>query len=89
MQIESEKDFPELRARFDKWRKSFPMFKHDVKKVEDTVEQLIKEYSISLMHYRQSKKRYYLAQAQTHIDEINRVIATIEKIELMALLSRR
>jgi archaellum component FlaC len=89
MQIESEKDFPELRDQFNKWRKSFPMFKHDVKKIEDTVERLIKEYSVSLMHYRQSKKRYYLEQAQTHIDEINRVVATIEKIELMALLSRR
>jgi hypothetical protein len=89
MQIESEKDFPELRERFNKWRRSFPMFKHDVKKIEDTVEQLIKEYSVSLMHYRQSKKRYYLEQAQTHIDEINRVVSTIEKIELMALLSRR
>jgi hypothetical protein len=65
------------------------MFKHDVKKIEDTVEQEIKAYSISLMHYRQSKKRYYLEQAQTHIDEINRVIASVEKIELMALLSRR
>jgi len=89
MQIESEKDFPELRERFDKWRRSFPMFKHDVKKIEDTVDLLIKEYSISLMHYRQSKKRYYLEQAQTHIDEINRVVATVEKIELMAILSRR
>jgi hypothetical protein len=89
MQIESEKDFPELRERFNKWRKSFPMFTHDVKKIEDTVEQQIKEYSVSLIHYRQSKKRYYLEQAQTHIDEINRVVATVEKIELVALLSRR
>jgi hypothetical protein len=89
MQITSERDFPELRDRFNKWRKAFPMFKHDVKKIEDTVELLIKAYSVSLMHYRQSKKRYYLEQAQTHIDEINRVVATIEKIELMALLSRR
>ena len=89
MQIESEKDFPELRDQFSKWRKSFPMFKHDVKKIEDTVDLLIKEYSISLMHYRQSKKRYYIEQAQIHIDEINRVVATVEKIELIAILSRR
>ena len=89
MQIESEKDFPELRDQFNKWRRSFPMFKHDVKKIEDTVDLLIKEYSISLMHYRQSKKRYYIEQAQTHIDEINCVVATVEKIELMAILSRR
>jgi hypothetical protein len=89
MQIESEKDFPELRDRFNKWRKSFPMFAHDVNKIEHIVEGHIQDYSISLVHYRQSKKRYYIEQAQTYIDEINRVVATVEKIELMALLSRR
>lgn len=89
MQIESEKDFPELRERFNKWRKSFPMFAHDVNKIESIVEAHIRDYSVSLIHYRQSKKRYYIAQAQTHIDEINRVVSQVEKIELMALLSRR
>ena len=89
MQIESEKDFPELRERFNKWRKSFPMFAHDVTKIEHIVEQHIRKYSVSLINYRQSKKRYYIEQAQTHIDEINLVISTVEKIEMMALLSRR
>ena len=89
MQIESEKDFPELRDRFKKWRKAFPMFIHDVTKIEDIVESHIQKYSIALVHYRQSKNRRYLEKAQTHIDEINRVVATVEKIELMALLSRR
>ena len=89
MQIESEKDFPELRARFVKWRRNFPMFVHDVIKIEDTVEELIKKYSICSMYYRQTHKLYYVKQAQGYIDEINRVIATIEKVELMALLSRR
>ena len=89
MQIESERDFPELRSRFKQWRKAFPMFAHDVNKIEHIVEAHIQDYSIALVHYRQSKKRYYLELAQSHIDEINRVIATVEKIELMALLSRR
>jgi hypothetical protein len=89
MQIESEKDFPELRTRFKQWRKAFPMFAHDVNKIEHIVESHIRDYSIALVHYRQSKKRYYIEQAQGYIDEINRVISTVEKIELMALLSRR
>lgn len=89
MQIESEKDFPELRNQFTVWRRRFPMFTHDVNKIEDTIEQLIKKYSISLMYYRQTHKPYYIKQAMGYIDEMNGVIATIEKIELMALLSRR
>ena len=89
MQIESEKDFPALRERLNKWKKQFPMFTHDVIKIEDTVEELIKKYSICSMYYRQTHKLYYVKQAQGYIDEINRVIATIDKVELMALLSRR
>lgn len=89
MHVESEKDFPELRNQIAHWRKRFPTFIHDVNRIENIVENHIQEYSIALVHYRQSRKRYYLEQAQEHIDEINRVIATVEKLELMALLSRR
>ena len=89
MQIDSEQDFPELRERFKKWRKSFPMFAHDVRNIETIVEGHIRDHGIALVNHRQSKKRYYLEQAQSHIKEINRVISTVEKIELMALLSRR
>ena len=89
MHIESEKDFLELRNQFTIWRRRFPMFPHDVRKLQNTIENEIKEYSIALMHHRQSHKRYYIEKAQSHIDEINRLILTIEKIELMALLSRR
>ena len=88
MQIESDKDFPELRKQFNVWRKRFPMFKHDVKRIETIVEQHIKNHSIALMMHRQTHGKSHLAQAQTEIDAINRVIATVEKIELMAMLSR-
>jgi hypothetical protein len=53
MQIESDKDFPELRKHFNVWRKRFPMFKHDVKRIEVIVEQHIKNHSIALMCYTQ------------------------------------
>jgi hypothetical protein len=88
MQIESEKDFPELRRQFSAWRKRFPMFTHDVHQIENIIEKHIQDYSIALVHYRQRHSTSYLEIAQKEIDEINRVILTVEKLELMALMSR-
>ena len=88
MQIESEKDFPELRRQFNVWQKRFPMFKHDVRKIEHIIENHIQKYSIALVQYRQTHSRSYLERAQTEIDEINRVLSTVGKLELMAMLSQ-
>ncbi len=88
MQIESDKDFKQLREHIENWKKRFPMFKHDVNQIQHIVEEHIQNYSIALVHYRQSHKINHLERAQKEIEEINRVLATVEKIELMALLSR-
>jgi predicted methyltransferase len=88
MQIESDKDFKELRKQFNVWKKRFPMFTHDVDQIETIIETHIQNYSIIMVHYRQSKSKSWLEKAQHEINEINRVIATVEKIELMALLAR-
>ena len=88
MQIESEKDFTKLRQHIDAWHKKFPMFRHDVIKIENAVEEHIKQYSIAMVHYRQSHKKHFLEQAESHILEINRIISISEKMELMAILSQ-
>ena len=88
MQIESDKDFKELREQFSVWRKRFPMFTHDVNQIENIIETHIQNYSIIMVHHRQTHSRSWLEKAQLEIDAINRVIATVEKIELMAMLSR-
>jgi len=88
MQIESEKDFTKLRQHIDAWHRKFPMFRHDVIKIENAVEEHIKQYSIAMVHYRQSHKKIYIEQAENHIKDINRIISTAEKLELMALLSQ-
>jgi hypothetical protein len=41
-----------------------------------------------MVMYRQTKNRSYLERAQQEIDAINAVLATVEKMELMSLLSR-
>lgn len=89
MQIESEKDFEELRNQFLVWRKRFPMFLHDVKHIERAIEKHIKQYSMLLVSYRQTRKESYLSKAQTEIDSINNILKTVEKMELMAMLSQR
>ena len=88
MEVESDKDFSELRKHFNIWRKRWPMFKHDVNRIEAVIEEHIQNYSIALVYYRQTKQRNYIEPAQKEIDNINSLIKTIEKIELMALLSR-
>jgi hypothetical protein len=88
MEVYSEEDFYKLRQQFQIWRKRHSMFVHDVKRIEHIVEDHIQKYSIALVYYRQTKKKNYLDQAQQQIEEINNLIQTIEKIELMSILSR-
>jgi hypothetical protein len=88
MQIESDKDFQELRNQFGQWRKRFPMFKHDVQQIEQMINTHIQSHSRLMVLHRQTHSSSYLEKAQLEIDAINRIILTVEKIELMAMLSR-
>jgi len=88
MRVESDADFPELRRHISAWRKRFSMFSHDVNQIEHMVEKHIQNFAIAGVHYRQTKSKKYLEVAQHELDEINRIIAIAEKMELMSLLSR-
>jgi hypothetical protein len=88
MQIESEKDFAELRNQLAVWRRRFPMFRHDVNQIEDIVETHIQNHSIALVFYRQTHKKKFLEDAQQEIEAINRVLSTVSKLEIMALLAQ-
>lgn len=88
MQIESERDFLQLREQIAVWKRRFPMFRHDVMKIEDIVETHIQNYSIALVFYRQTHKKKFLLDAQREIDSINRIVSTVGKLEIMALLSQ-
>ena len=88
MQITTDEDFQTLRNQFSEWRKRFPMFKHDVQQIEHIINTHIQSHSRLMVLHRQTHNRSYLEKAQLEIDAINRVILTVEKIELMSLLSR-
>ena len=88
MKIESDKDFEQLRAQFAGWRKRFPMFTHDVQRIEKMINEHIQEHSKIMVMHRQTHSKSYLEKAQQEIDAINKIIGTVEKMELMAMLSR-
>ena len=88
MQIESDKDFTQLRNQFLVWRKRFPMFTHDVQQIEKIIDSHIQQHSKIMVMHRQTHNRSYLEKAQLEIDAINQVLGTVEKLELMAMLSR-
>ena len=88
MQIESDQDFKHLREQFTAWRKRFPMFIHDVKRIEKIIDEHIQTHSKIMVMYRQTHNKSYLEKAQQEIDSINQVLSTVEKIELMAMLAR-
>ena len=88
MQIESEQDFKELQNQFSAWRKRFPMFTHDVQRIEKMIDEHIQEHSKIMVLHRQTKNRSHLEKARLEIDAINKIIDTVEKLELMAILSK-
>ena len=64
------------------------MFVHDVQRIEKIIDEHIQEHSKIMVMHRQTKNRSYLEKAQQEIDTINQVLSTVEKLELMSLLSR-
>ena len=88
MKVESDQDFKQLRDQFTAWRHRFPMFTHDVQRIEKIINQHVTAHSKIMVMYRQTKNRSYLERAQQEINTINTVLATVEKMELMSLLSR-
>jgi hypothetical protein len=88
MQIESDKDFIQLRNQLLVWHKRFPMFAHDVHQIEKIIDSHIQQHSKIMVLHRQTHSRSYLEKAQLEIDSINRTLATVEKLELMSILSR-
>jgi hypothetical protein len=88
MQVESEQDFAELRKQITVWKRRFSMFRHDVNRIESIIETHIQNHSIALVFYRQTHKKKFLEDAEQEIAAINRVVSTVSKLEMMALLSQ-
>jgi hypothetical protein len=89
MQIETDDDFSKLQDQFMQWRRQFPMFSHDVREIEKNINQHVQTHSRIMVDYRRTHNKTYLEKAQLEIDAINRILNTVSKLELVALLSQR
>lgn len=89
MHINTDKDFAQLPAQLAAWRRRFPMFVADVDRIGLIINAHIQAYSRIMVMHRQTKSRSYLEKAAVEIAAINTVLETVNKLELMSLLSRR
>lgn len=88
MECKSADDFDLVREEVRKWRKRHPMFKHDIERISTVLEYHMSEYSKILVEYRRTKSHRYLEKAQEQVNEVNRIMSTVGKVELMSILSR-
>jgi len=88
MECKSAEDFDLVRQEVRKWRKRHPMFKHDIERISAIIENHISEHSKILVDYRRTRNQRYLEKANNEIQEINRIMSTVGKVELMAILSQ-
>jgi hypothetical protein len=82
-------DIAEIRNRCQVWRRRHKMFIHDIRRIENSIEKHITNYSNYMVLHRQTHKQHYIDKAEQEEIEIKKLIDFVEKIELMSLLSRR
>ena len=85
----SNMDIAEIRNRCQVWRRRHKVFIHDIRRIENSIEKHITNYSNYMVLHRQTHKQHYIDKAGQEEIEIKKLIDFVEKIELMSLLSRR
>ena len=88
MDCKGPEDFEIVRKEIKRWRKTHPMFVHDITRLSNSIEHHISQYSNILVDYRRTRKESYLEKANKEIDQINNLLNTVGKLELMAILSQ-
>jgi len=89
MIVQHEDDFPRLRRHIRGYRRRYPMFHQDIRRIENNIESCIKTYSEYMIKYRRSKSETFHQDALQQLEHINNFIKLIDQIDLVALLSRR
>jgi hypothetical protein len=89
MIVKHEDDFPRLRAHIKKYRRRFPMFSADIRRIETNIESSIKTYSEYMIKYRRTKSELFYNDAHNQLESISQLVKLIDQIELVAILSRR
>jgi len=81
-------DFTDIREHIKSYKKQFPMFIKDIRKIESTIDNHIKLHGQYLVQFKQTHSYKYKEKAAAEIENINNLLKLIDKIELMAILSK-
>ena len=81
-------EFADVRNKIKQYKKRFPLFFKDIRRIEKTIEKHIKLHSQHLVKYKQTHSAKYLEKAEAEKQQIHDLLNIIDKIELMAMLAR-
>jgi len=81
-------DFTDIRDHVKRYKKQFPMFMKDIRRIESTIDNHIKLHGQYLVQYKQTHSEKFREKADAEIEQINNLLKLIDKIELIAILSK-
>lgn len=81
-------EFTEIRDKIKQYKKRFPLFLKDIRRIEKTIENHIKLHSQYLVKHKQTHSNKYIEKAELEKQKILDLLSIIDKIELMAILAR-
>ena len=81
-------DFSDIKDNIKRYKKRFPMFLKDIRRIENTIDNHIKLHGQYLVQYKQTKSDKFREKAEAEIEQINNLLKLIDKIELMAILAK-
>ena len=88
MKIETSLDWPKVQQELNKLGNLLPSFKHDIKRVCDTLKQEITILSQLEVENRRIHNPGTQRRCQEQAEKINEILKTISKYHLMAVLAQ-
>lgn len=88
MKIETSLDWPKVETELHKLGNLLPSFKHDIKRVCDTVRTEITILSNLEVENRRVHSHRTQQRCQEQANKINEILKTVSKYHLMALLAQ-
>jgi hypothetical protein len=88
LEIKSSLDWNSVETQIKQLGKTLPMFKHDIKRICDTVRPEIAKLSSLEVEHRRMRSTATRRYCQHQVDKINEILKLFQKFHLMALLGQ-
>lgn len=88
MKIETSLDWPKIESELQKLATTLPSFRHDIKRIRDTVHAEVTKLSILEVEDRRMHNHRTRKMCSEQTEKINEILKTFSKFHLMALLAQ-